>query len=99
MRRMADQAPEAHEWPDGQDGWLGSPTAVVMSGSACEGRIDQYANFVSKQATMASYDAALAYARIATASSSPRCRDSIKVAARLSNTTSEKGAHRRACAT
>jgi hypothetical protein len=34
-------AAEAHECPEGYDGWLGKPKVKVISGSPCDGRIVQ----------------------------------------------------------
>ena len=47
--------------PEGYDGWLGLPTAavVVMSGSACQGRMYQYVSFASQQPMNASKMVAL----------------------------------------
>src|SRR6266496_4122883 len=61
-----------HEWADGYDGWFGSGIGSVIAGSACEGRMNQYANFASKHAICASNVAALAEARIRAASRSVR---------------------------
>ena len=51
---------------------MGSPIGSVIAESACDGRMNQYANFASKQAICASNAAALAYARMREASRSVR---------------------------
>src|SRR5258707_15868559 len=63
--------------PEGYDGWLGFPTAavVVIAGSACHGRINQYVCFASQQPITASYIVApsSAYRCVAAPSDRPFC--------------------------
>src|SRR5260221_13010989 len=60
--------------PEGYDGWLGSPTGavVVIAGSACHGRINQYVCFASQQPITASYIVAPSSAYRCVASRSDR---------------------------
>jgi len=65
-------APEKPACPDTYDGKLGSPIGVVIAGSACDGRMSQYAYFASQMAMPVSIIAVFTTASTWAASPSDR---------------------------